>query len=338
MLSTTLKSTRFLLLICSFVLALGSIAFSEVVTITWASQNNSSALGTADGKELPSGSLVRLGIFGVSGEELVANASNAAYLEANFIELSRELIGRFGGELVVDGHGGTEPTNYNVDGVFAQKVSFDSAELAGQRLSIWAFNADASHLSTEHAIFSQPDWIVPERATDILQIGLESLDPLNHKTVYLAERGPELSATAGGFLNKLIPMESAPGPDLEDSDGDGVVALLEEAFGMDPGSPDSHLMPEVQSAEVDGMTLQAISMRRVAGGEQISPAVYHAGDLVYSVEVSQDLENWTSDEVPIVQLAEPSTPVAGIERVSFRIADPAVSQSSYLRVRVARLP
>lgn len=74
---------------------------------------------------------------------------------------------------------------------------------------------------------------------------------------------------------------------LADPDRDGVVNLLEYAFGTDPLSAASHARPVV-SIGPGGKAL--ITM----------PKGSAAGDLIWSAEVSTDLQSWTTAGVNVV--------------------------------------
>lgn len=69
-----------------------------------------------------------------------------------------------------------------------------------------------------------------------------------------------------------------------DPDGDGVNNLLEYAFGLDPTDTSRDGLPAMSTTRVDGADYLAISFTRL----KIS------GDLIYTVEASSDLANWSA--------------------------------------------
>jgi hypothetical protein len=72
-----------------------------------------------------------------------------------------------------------------------------------------------------------------------------------------------------------------------DPDGDGVVNLLEYAFGMDPLVPGRARLPVVETTTVDGV--EYLSVRFVRNAE--------ASDLEYRPQASSDLRDWSGDLV-----------------------------------------
>ena len=110
-----------------------------------------------------------------------------------------------------------------------------------------------------------------------------------------------------------------------DDDGDGLSRLGEYAFGGQPLVPDAEVMQIVPEIVADH--LQVRFNRRTPGTHE----------LVYQVERSSDLKNWTTltgTEIAVT----PSATIQGFEEVIFR-ADALVSNESPLFVRLsAQLP
>jgi hypothetical protein len=162
---------------------------------------------------------------------------------------------------------------------------------------------------------------------------------------YLSEPGPltpRIIATAFPYITAAdagpFTMTSSY-PDSSDTDDDGIVLLLEEAFGLNPEVPDVAGLPRGAIVEAAGQRYLGITLRRLRGGTLDSAQTYTAGNLAYAIEVSCDLTGWVSGSGLVVQ-HEPATDLGGmVEEVTFRLADPAAtSLSCFLRVRVIRLP
>lgn len=79
-----------------------------------------------------------------------------------------------------------------------------------------------------------------------------------------------------------------------DPDGDGVINLLEYAFGMDPLTPDAEALPEPRMVTVDGVEYLAVAFRENR----------EASDLVITPQVSSDLEVWEAGLVRMDDLPD----------------------------------
>ncbi len=121
---------------------------------------------------------------------------------------------------------------------------------------------------------------------------------------------------------------SSPPADRErtaDPDGDGLVNLLEQAFGGDPETVDSSIRPEMQVSEVDGSRFLEINFRRPG---------YDNG-LNYTVETTDQLTGtWSSLEAD-VQLVATAPDGDGFYRHTYRRTAPVTARSQgFLRVRI----
>lgn len=304
-------------------------------TVTWSAQNPGAALGDPQGDELAPGSVVRLGYFGISPEEVVATFNDIDYLDSQFTEVGREQIGNFGG-IVYGQNVETVGSKFDVAGAFAQTITLESEDIpSGARFYIWVSNAGESLEATAQGIFSSADWVLSSEQVAALQWGIENVDQSSDANVYLADSGPETSFTVGGTLNKLRRIDTTPvGPgDLEDPDGNGIVALLEEAFLVNESAATAHShLPYMEAADV-------LVYNRKSGGESIGWDVYQAGDLEYRVEVSTDFKNWTLASEVMDDAGVSEVSVTGGERVALTLPVRADQNSgTYFRVHVRRLP
>jgi hypothetical protein len=117
-------------------------------------------------------------------------------------------------------------------------------------------------------------------------------------------------------------VDETVGGDLADSDGDGLTALAEYALNTNPLADDAWA-PVIRrsTVEVGGAKYLALEMNR-------NPA---ATDLGYIVEISDDLVNWTSTGLVVVE----DTP----ERLVVREAEPLGDRPrKHLRARIQWLP
>ena len=302
-------------------------------TITWSAQNAGAALGSAGGSDLAPGSLVRLGYFRVSPEEVAVAFNDVETLNSQFSEVSREQIGNFGG--VVYGQlVETTGSGFGVAGAFAQTITLDSESApAGTRFYIWVSDGNSPETTTAQGIFSSASWQLKSEQVAALQWGIENVNPAVGTDVYLADLGPESSETVGGTLNKLRTIDAPVGTgDLEDPDGNGIVVLLEEAFLFDSTLPAGSQMPYMAAADV-------LVYNRKSGGEAIGWDLYRADDLEYRVEVTSDFQTWRlASEVLGQATASAEVSQAGGERVALQLPVRAgVNTGTYFRVQVRRV-
>ena len=189
-------------------LASACVAGADLITVTFSAQDGGGGLGTSSGADLPTGSLVRLGYFDLSDQSIIDMQGDIGLLDEFFTLIAEATVGFFGGETELDEEGAVtsfnEGANRSADGAFAHQVTFDAVPLGrdGQRLVMWAFNSDAITTATEFGIFADNDWVTPTLLT--LGTDLSTVDPA--KDLYVGEKGPEVSGTVGGELNKLIPI------------------------------------------------------------------------------------------------------------------------------------
>ncbi len=201
--SSTVPKKRILAFIISFFI-LTVTAKAAVVHLTWGSQNPGAAIGQADGTDLPSGAIVRLGFFSLTDDQISEAFNDLEYLEIHFQEITRERIGNFAGTSIQSTSTTTSPNQLEFDGAFAQDLSMENAGIEGKRLYVWAIDTDIPSEATQHGIVSSPAWSIPVSPLDILQIALEDIEPGKQEHLYLAEQGPELSQSLGGVQNKLL--------------------------------------------------------------------------------------------------------------------------------------
>ena len=128
---------------------------------------------------------------------------------------------------------------------------------------------------------------------------------------------------------------------LNDRDGDGVVDLLEEAFGSDPNVYDSPAMPVVVTVTVSGVVRTGIAFDAVAGGEAVAGGTWVAGEFEYRIEVSDDLEDWALGSEQTVEfqrepLVEPGAAIR--DRLTVLLVETELNAvGNYMRVVVRRV-
>jgi len=145
---------------------------------------------------------------------------------------------------------------------------------------------------------------------------------------------PTQSPTLGGQMNQLASVDLLA--DASDMDRDGVEFLLEQAFGMDQELPDGELMPAVVVVETAGQMQTGYRFRRPAGGMVVDAATYEGGSFRYTVEVSDDLQNWRID--PGACLLHESAPAAdGFEVVTLCPSPRTTDVPDFYRLKVERL-
>lgn len=145
-----------------------------------------------------------------------------------------------------------------------------------------------------------------------------------------------------GFEGRVTPGRHNVGyteanDDLEDPDLDGVPNLLEEALGMNKAVPDAHKLPVSGTVDVSGTAYPALSFSRKTGGTASGANGYIAGGLLYQVEFSTDLVNWTD----AVELVGTTPGEAGWETATYRPTAAAFAQGQaagrmFQRLRLTR--
>ncbi|HIL69398.1 MAG TPA: hypothetical protein EYG38_06055, partial [Verrucomicrobia bacterium] len=113
---------------------------------------------------------------------------------------------------------------------------------------------------------------------------------------------------------------------LSDIDHDGLPNLLEYAYGLDPKSPDSEAILTAAIVQQDGDLFLDITYRRQK----------HPLDLSYTLEFSENLSDWATVQISIVETNDNPD---GTERVTFRSNLNRESyQHRFIRLKVQRTP
>ena len=214
------------LLFSGWAVLLTAVAHLEAgpVTISFGAQQYGSAIGLADGTELPVESLVRFGYFNIPLEQVAARGGNFSLLNDSFIELASTRIGYFGGTTQLDDSGQIAQVNEAASpyeeaaGLFGHTVTYDPDLLGLQatRHYLWIMDAPTAAGATQYGLFSDADWIAPTFGEAIYDVS--TVDPLATQDLYFADRGPEQSSIAGfGPLNKLRQVNATLSPVPEPS-------------------------------------------------------------------------------------------------------------------------
>jgi hypothetical protein len=309
------------------VLAVGgpgaSTSLAAPLTVTWGAQASGGALATSHGVELPPGCLVRLGYFDASLSQVQESAWDPAALEGLFTELARSTTGTFDG------------TQFAIPGSFAQSFTADSSHLppllAHRTLCLWALDAPSLAEAREIGIFTSSAWNLTTGQVGSL---IWDLNQVEADGMIVGSFSPTQSPTLGGQMNQLTSLASLR--DSADTDRDGVVALIEEALGMDAARPDADLLPELVVLAHGTQPLTGYRFRRPAGGTVVSAAVYEAAGFRYTVEVSDDLTRWRVD--PAVCRVHDLSPAGhGYEVVTLRPPLSGADRPDFYRLKVERL-
>lgn len=310
-------------------------------TLTWSAQESGSALCLADGTPLASGQKVRLGYFDISPQEIQVHFTQPAFLASHFHMLAEAEIGSFESQTFV---GFPELSSSGVSfpqavGSFASSIVFtpstESTEMDGQRCYVWAMDAGTPEASIQHGLFSHASWVLNLNTFGSSQWDLSQVSATNPDDVLLGSRGPQISAEVGGTVLRMtnISQESL---DQADDDQDGAIFLLESAFAMDPTTRDSQKLPQIALREAK----PCLEFERLSGGQVASDGSYIANGLRYTVEISENLQNWRPYDTsgPAVLSTLPgSSP--GTEAVSIQLHP--VSETTdlhFARVRIERIP
>ena len=310
-------------------------------TLTWSAQESGSALCLANGTPLAVGQKVRLGYFDISQEEVQSNFTQPMMLAAHFHSLAETDIGSFESQTFV---GFPELSTSGVNfpeafGSFASSIIFapstESTEMDGQRCYVWAMDSATVEASNEHGIFSHDSWVLELNTFGSSQWDLGQVTSTNPADILLGSRGPQVSLEVGGTVLRLTNTSQLL-LDQQDNDHDGVSALLENAFAMDPATPDSSQLPQI--------TLRSgkpsLEFQRKSGGLISADGSYVADSLRYVVEISEDLHDWRPYDAnsPAVLSISPGTS-PGLELVSINLNPGAEATSArFARVRIERNP
>jgi glycosidase len=127
--------------------------------------------------------------------------------------------------------------------------------------------------------------------------------------------------TAFGTLD---PNDTAGG-DSADYDHDGVLNLLEFAFGMNPQIVDHLLAPAFEKTSVNGTDHLQVTFRRLRAP---------LAGVTYSVEESTDMVSWTPVDGVANLVSGPVNQLDGTEKVSVRGNISLSNSRAFLRVRV----
>jgi PKD repeat protein len=170
--------------------------------------------------------------------------------------------------------------------------------------------------------------------------------PGTHRLRLLADDGEvttfaEIEVTVDGDSQPLTPAEqwrqaffgspanAGEGADDMDPDKDGIANRLERAFGGHPHEPNSAFLPVVEQTSADGSTHLTVTYHRLPGGTA-DGASYTVADLVYVVEFSDDLVDWTPAALSHLTV----TPHGEVDEVVARI-NPALASGEPQFVRVS---
>ena len=131
----------------------------------------SSGFGLADGSDLAPGSLIKIGVFNLSDDLIVANISDYAFLNSNFVSIDTAFVGK--GD--PSGAGQSDLSN---SGLFNSAVSGINTgntglNVSGKTLYYWVFDSADPLLATQQGVFTSSDWVIP--AGDGSPVDLASL-------------------------------------------------------------------------------------------------------------------------------------------------------------------
>ena len=298
-------------------------ASAAPLTLTWGAQGEGGALASSTGLELPAGCLVRLGYFNQSLSRIQEVAWDTVALDQHFTELARAKTGEFDG------------AQFELTGTFAQTVPSDSAhlpaQLANQTVCVWACNAPTLSAATEIGIFTSRAWQM-----SVGQVGglIWDLNQVEADGLLVGSISPTMSPTLGGQMNQLASLAELP--DMIDIDRDGVPAILEEAFGMNPAVQDVGLMPQPVVLEAGVPSMTGYRFRRPAGGTAVTAAIYETAEFRYIVEVSDDLRNWHVDPAAC-QVYSTQSVSGGYEIVTLQPEPNWSDRPDFYRLRVERM-
>jgi hypothetical protein len=295
------------------------------LTVTWGAQGEGGALASSAGLELPPGCLVRLGYFDRSLSQVQETAWDLAALELQFTEVARATTGTF------------DDAPFDAPGSFAQSFSADSAQLPAllvhRTLCLWACNGSSLAEASEIGIFTSPAWTLTRGLMGSL---IWDLNQVEADGLIVGSFSPTESPTLGGQMNQLVSLATLR--DAADVDRDGVPALVEEALGMDPATPDATLMPEmVVLAKGTQSALAGYRLRRPVGGTEVSPAIYEASGFRFTVEVSDTLAEWRIDP-DVCRVHQRVEDGQGYEWVTLRPPLTNVNRPDFYRLKIERLP
>ena len=161
--------------------------------------------------------------------------------------------------------------------------------------------------------------------------------------MYQIQRFHSFSSEIQIFELEILPYP--PIDDEDDEDGDGIINLMEVAFGTDPFSAQPNVLPTGPMTTFLSRDFPSISFRRLKGGV-LDPATnsYTFDDLLYEVEGSADLGGWLGPpDIFVIEssVVDSEDSPDTVEIATFRVMDPvgspALGDRYYLRLRVTRL-
>ena len=127
--------------------------------------------------------------------------------------------------------------------------------------------------------------------------------------------------TAPELLDPLVSGNAA------DADHDGLITLLEFAFGGEPKTPDAELQPAGMVADFSGTDHLVFTYRRRTPADGLS----------YLPETSSTFASWNADAGQFVPVSV--TPAStGFEEVRIRLSDPVGTGPRFIRLKVALNP
>jgi hypothetical protein len=170
----------------------------------------------------------------------------------------------------------------------------------------------------------------------------KSFDPVTRDMTVTALYQPEsdsLSAAEQWRLDYFGQSENTgDAEDMVDYDNDGVVNLLERAFGTHPGESGSVRQVSGQVTEQGDLRYPSIRYPRLAGGSGTTGIDYTVDDLMYTVEYGTDLSG-SMNTGAVSQVGNAVDNGDGTETVTVRTHTPAETGTpAFLRLRVQRLP
>lgn len=128
--------------------------------------------------------------------------------------------------------------------------------------------------------------------------------------------------------------------EINDRDDDGVVDLLEEAFGSDPNAPDRTQLPEIVTTVEAGIMRVGVTFSVQKEGVLVAGGAWRSGGIEYTIQVSEDLVSWMPGSEDLVSMEitqEGALSSRGRERLSATLLQPVeMAETPFLRVRVRR--